>query len=138
MLLILLFACEDQDKVYEGPSGSGIDIFCDDFSEAGMSNEYEFDSATSGRLEAQLIVDEDNPRDTSLIGNATYTMENLVVGGGEQLDQANPLGALSKTLGEGEWNLRIEGADGCSNEITVDIQAGVLLEMCIPLYCLEE
>lgn len=138
MLLLFLFACEEQDKAYQGPDGSGIDIFCDEFSEAGMVNEYEFDSVSSGRLEAQLIVDVENPRDTSLIGNATYTMENLEVGGGEQLDQADPLGALSKTLGEGEWNLRIEGAEGCNNEIIIDVQAGVLLEMCIPLNCAEE
>ena len=94
--------------------------------------------AVDGSAGKTTIVDVENPRDTSLIGSATYTMENLQVGGGEQLDQADPLGALSKTLGEGEWNLRIEGAEGCSNEITVDVEAGVLLEMCIPLYCTEE
>ena len=138
MLALILLSCGEQEKAYEGPTGSGVDIFCDEYAEAGTSAVSDFDSTSSGRLEAQLIVDVENPRDTSIVGNATYTVENVQVGGGEQLDQADPLGSLSKTLGAGEWILRVEGADDCSNELTVNIEAGIRLEMCIPLYCPEE
>ena len=137
MLALILLACDDQQKAYEGPTGSGVDVFCDEYEEAGEEVVSDFDSTSSGRLEAQLIVDAENPRDTSIVGSATYILEGPQ-GGGEQLDQADPLGALAKTLGAGEWMLRVEGANECRNELTVNIEAGVRLEMCIPLYCEEE
>ena len=137
MLMLIWLACGDQKEAYQGPTGEGIDIFCDEFAEAGLVNELPFNSASSGGLEAQLIIEGDTPKDLSIIGNATYTVTNLEVGGGEQLDQADPLGVLSKTLGAGQWEIRVEGADECSNEVTVDIEAGVLLEMCLALYCPE-
>ena len=66
-------------------------MYRDEYAEAGEENAYEdFDSESSGRLEAQLIVDATNPKDASIVGNATYTFENPQVGGGEQLGQASP------------------------------------------------
>ena len=136
MLMLIWLACADQKAAYQGPTGEGIDIFCDEFSEAGDTNELPFNSASSGRLEAQLIIEGDDPKDRSIIGNATYMLKPPQ-GGGESLNQADALGFLSKTLGAGQWEIRVEGADECSNEVTVDIEAGVLLEMCLALYCPE-
>jgi len=137
-MLLLLLACGDKENAYEGPSGSGVDIFCDKFSEAEQENVGDFDSTSSGRIEAQLIVNLPNPKDTSVIGNAKYTLENEQQGSGEQLDQANPLGIFKKTLGAGDWSISIVGGNDCTNDIIVQIEAGVLLDMCIPLYCPED
>ena len=137
MLLLLFTGCligKNQDSAYfDAP-----DVFCDDFSEAGTESYTEVESlGSNGRLEAQLIVDSSNPRDTSIVGNATYFLESLDVGGGENQYQAGHLGDLSNTLGAGNWEMQIEGITGCSNQLSLVIEAGQTLQMCIPLYCSE-
>jgi len=82
-----------------------------------------------------LIVDLANPKDLSVIGNARFTLENERQGSGRQLDQANQLGEFSKILGAGEWLFKIVGGNDCTNELTIQIDGGSLVEVCIPLFC---
>ena len=134
ILLLGLMACRtDKTVVVEDTAG---EEFCVSFDNA--EQELTFDDVNlgeSGRLEMQLVVDSENPKETSLIGNASYTFENLDVGGGEQLGQADPLGYISKTLGAGNWHFRIEGSENCFHEFDIVIEAGVRLQKCVPLYC---
>ena len=135
MFLIALLACQPEEE-FTGPTGSGTDIFCDTFEDADQEETYnDVDLPGSGKLEVELIIDSTNPKDASLIGNATYTYENPMTGGGELQGQANPLGTFSKTLGAGTWNFRITGPTDCENEIEVVIEDGVRLQKCVPLYC---
>lgn len=132
MLLLALLACEPEEEI-KGPTGA--DIFCDSFEDA---DEYElgvFNLNGSGKFEVQLIVDSEDPKDPSLIGNAIYTYENPMTGGGELQGQANPLGAFSKPLGAGTWNFRITGPTDCENELEILIEDGVHRKQCVPLYC---
>ena len=132
LLLFLGIGCIDK---YED-SGYTSDLFCDEFSEAGTINLLDGGATGSnGRLEAQLVTEADNARDSSIIGNATYILESLDVGGGERLGQAGPLGDIQITLGEGNWSMRLEGVTGCSHELEFMIEAEKTLEMCLPLYC---
>ena len=134
MLLIALLACQPEEEV-KGPTGTGTNIFCEEFSDAEQEENGVFDLDGSGKFEVQLIVDSENPKDASLIGNATYTYENPMIGGGELQGQADPLGAFSKTLGAGDWNFRITGPTDCENDIEITIEDRVHLKKCVPLYC---
>ena len=135
MFLIALFACQPEEE-FTGPTGTGTDIFCDTFEDADQEETYDdVDLPGSGKLEVQLIIDSTNPKDASLIGNATYIYENPMTGGGELQGQASPLGSFSKTLGAGTWNFRITGPTDCGNDIEVIIEDGVRIQKCVPLYC---
>ena len=134
MLLLMALSCFEQEK--DTGLFVPLDVFCDDVSEAGLINIKEGGATGSnGRLEAQLISDTGSARDASVIGNATYILESLDVGGGERLGQANPLGEIDVTLGEGRWSLRVEGVTGCSNDIQFEIRAEMTHEMCVVLFC---
>jgi hypothetical protein len=135
MILIALLACEPKEEE-QGPTGIGTDIFCDIYEDADQEEVYEdVGLSGSGILEVTLIVDSANPRDFSLVGNATYTYENPLVGGGETPGQSDQTGTFSKTLGAGNWNFRITGPTDCTNDIEIVIEDGVRLKKCIPLYC---
>ena len=135
MILIALLACQPKE-IEEGPTGTGVDVFCDTYEDADQEEVYEdFELSGSGQLEVTLIVDSANPRDFSLVGNSTYTYENQMVGSGESSGQAGQTGEFSKTLGAGTWNFRITGPTDCENNIELVIEDGVRLKKCIPLYC---
>ena len=137
MFLFLILACQETEKYDSDDIFAPQDIFCDNFAEE--ANVFEVTeggaSGSNGRLEAQLIVDADNPRDKTIIGNATYILESIDVGGGERLGQASPLGEIQVTLGAGDWLIRIEGVTGCSNEMEFTIQAESTHALCLPVYC---
>ena len=137
MLLFVLLACNDTEKNENTDIFEPEDIFCDNFAEeAGVLETTDGGaSGSNGRLEAQLIVDTDNPRDKTIIGNATYILESIDVGGGERLGQASPLGEIKVTLGAGTWAIRIEGVSGCSNEMDFTIEAEKTHALCLPIYC---
>ena len=137
MLFFVLFACQDTGKNDDTDIFEPEDIFCDNFAdEAGVLEINDGGaSGSNGRLEAQLIVDTDNPRDKTIIGNATYILESIDVGGGERLGQASPLGEIQVTLGAGDWAIRIEGVTGCSNEMEFTIEAEKTHSLCLPVFC---
>ena len=137
MFLFLILACQDTQKDAADDIFAPEDIFCDNFSEEADVLEITEGGASgsNGRLEAQLIVDAENPRDKTKIGNATYILESIDVGGGERLGQASPLGEIQVTLGAGDWMIRIEGVTGCSNEREFTIEAEKTHSLCLPVYC---
>ena len=136
MIWFLLAACYSESKLDSGIY-LGDDRFCDTPDEALSEVVIENSVAGSnGRLEGQLIApDESNPTDSVLIGNATYVLDNLGSGGGEHLDYAGPLGDIRVTLGEGDWQLQVEGPTGCYQDMEITIDAGSIHQLCIPLFC---
>ena len=135
MLWMILFSCQEEEKS-TGPTGVGNDVFCSSYEDADTEQFTEdVELAGSGVLEVQLVVDATNYKDTSLVGNSTYTFNNIDAGGGEQLGQADFQGYISKTLGAGNWHFRFTGETGCENEMDILIEEGVRTEKCIPLYC---
>ena len=124
------------DSLYDGPTGSGNDIFCSDYGDADEFVETPLSLTGSGRLKVQLIVDKDNPKDGNIIGNASYRLQNPGISGAEQAGTASPLGEFSKTLGPGTWVMSIEGEQNCENEeVIAEITESVELYLCVPLYC---
>ena len=137
IIITWLIACGESDEdLYTGPSGSGNDIFCNEFVDADESQSREDAGLVgSGRLNVQLVVDKVNPHDGNIVGNATYILQNPLVGGGEQIGSSSPLGDFSKTLGAGTWELEVKGGENCSNFVEIEIVAGTELDLCVPLYC---
>ena len=139
LLFIQFFACTQEDEsLYQGPTGEGNNIFCSTFDDANDFIETELESLTgeNGRLKVQLIIDSDDPRDDEVVGGASYTLENPSIGGAQQRGTASPLGEFSKTLGSGDWVLAVKGETGCDSEdITATITAGTETYLCVPLYC---
>ena len=135
MVLWVISACFIEQYEETGYAAPGV--FCDNFSEAGTENYLKGGaSGSNGRLEAQLVIDSDNSRNTSVIGSATYILESLDVGGGESMGQADPLGLIGVTLGSGNWKMRLEGGSGsCTHQVEFSILAGKTLQLCLPLYC---
>lgn len=139
VLLAIVGCGEKNEDVYTGPTGAGSDIFCNEFADAGDEQSIPDDALVgSGRLKMQLVVDRGNPKDTSIVGNATYVIKNPEIGGGQQLGETSPLGEFTKTLGPGTWNVAITGGEGCENTVEAVIEAGMQLEMCVALYCEEQ
>ncbi len=137
LIVLTVMGCTaTDDSLYDGPTGSGNDIFCSVYSEADEFVETPISLQGSGRLKVQLLVDRDNPKDGDLIGNASYRLQNPQISGAEQQGTASPLGEFSKTLGPGSWVMSIEGEQGCRNdEVFAEIIESVELYLCIPLYC---
>ena len=137
MILFALFACDIGSKSLDSGFYQPLDIFCDDMDEAGTLELIDGGaSGSNGRLEAQLISSTGNARDTNIIGNATYILESIDVGGGQRQGQATPLGEILVTLGAGNWSLRVQSASGfCSNDLEFEISAETTHKSCIPLNC---
>ena len=137
MILFALSACLIGTKSLDSGFYQPLDIFCDDIEEAGTVDIFEGGaSGSNGRLEAQLISATGKARDTNIIGNATYILESIDVGGGQRQGQATPLGEILVTLGAGNWSLRVQSVSGfCSNDLEFEITAESTHKSCIPLYC---
>jgi hypothetical protein len=135
---LVLMACYSESKL-DTSIYIGDDRFCDDPAEALDEVIIEDSvSGSNGRLEGQLIApDAPNPTDSTVIGGTTYILDNLGSGGGEHLEYAGPLGDIRITLGGGSWELQLEGPTGCRNQMEIEIEAGSIHQLCIPIYCEE-
>ena len=135
---LLFLSCYSESKIDSGIY-RGDDRFCDTPDEAFLEMIVEDGvSGSNGRLEGQLIApDAANPTDTTIIGNATYILDNIGSGGGEHLDYTGPLGDIRITLGAGLWDLQVEGPTGCRQQMEITIDAGSIHQLCVPIYSSE-
>lgn len=135
MLFLISLACKSNinEEDFER-----LDLFCDTPEEAFFGEYVQGETQNgSGKLHAQLMSDADYPRDLTYIAKATYILENLDVGGGEDEGQANAIGTIDTIRGEGNWFMRIEGPTGCLGEVSFEIIAEQTLNICVPLTCEE-
>ena len=63
IVLTVMGCTTNDDSLYDGPTGSGNDIFCSVYSEADEFVETPISLQGSGRLKVQLLVDRGNPKD---------------------------------------------------------------------------